>query len=544
MKKITKAVSIFLVLTMIASSFAGCGKNEGTKPSNGNGSSEGTVNAEAPAKEPTEITLPLTNSGETITIFMNLDGNLASTGLSYEDTDVFKELEKRTGVHVDFQIPASGEATTAFNMMIASGELTDIIIHGAEYPDGLDAAVDDGYYLDLTPYLDNELSSYNKLRTKSDFFAKSSMTDSGRVIGVYQIYREPQGPWCGLQVRKDWLDDLGLDTPVTFDDWEVMLTKFKEEKGAYAPMSLGTLGYNIMTHSMSAGYGAICDFMAVDNKVCYGPIQDGWRKYLAKMHDWYAKGLIDPDFMTTSMFMPDMAMVTTGQTGAWDSMYTMPQLYEMTNEDKNCYIIPVPSPVENKGDEVHIRLKDSILGCYATISANAKNPELCMKWLNYICSPEGSLLCNYGIEGRGLKYDENGNPTYGEMITANPDGYSVSQAQCVYAQAPSSLPCDYDWKRELSVVPEKDLASYDVWGAVKDDYILPAGLTQTSDESKELASITSDITTYVNESTTQFITGVLDINTQWDEYVANIEGLNIARAVELKQAALDRFNAR
>ncbi|MBP5304553.1 MAG: hypothetical protein J6Z02_01775, partial [Lachnospiraceae bacterium] len=150
MKKITKAVSIFLVLTMIASSFAGCGKNEGAKPSNGNGSSEGTVNAEAPAKEPTEITLPLTDSGETITIFMNLDGNLASTGLSYEDTDVFKELEKRTGVHVDFQIPASGEATTAFNMMIASGELTDIIIHGAEYPDGLDAAVDDGYYLDLT----------------------------------------------------------------------------------------------------------------------------------------------------------------------------------------------------------------------------------------------------------------------------------------------------------------------------------------------------------------------------------------------------------
>ena len=130
------------------------------------------------------------------------------------------------------------------------------------------------------------------------------------------------------------------------------------------------------------------------------------------------------------------------------------------------------------------------------------------------------------------------------MITANQEGYSVSQAQAVYALAPSTLPCDYDWTRELSIVPEKDLTSYDVWGAVEDDYILPAGMTHTADESKELASITTDISTFVNESTNQFITGVKDINTEWDAYVATIESMNIARAVEIKQAALDRFNAR
>lgn len=549
MKK--KLISLFLVLALAVSALSACGGKSPDEPDNKptNNPSDNTDvsdNDSENTSDPAEPSLPLTEEPVTLTMFIGMDANLSTTGKSYEDTDFFKEMEARTGVHIEFDIPATGEDVTAFNLMIASGELTDLISSGAGtvYPDGLDAAVDDGYFLDLTPYMDNLMADYNKLRTKDDFFAKSSITDSGRVVAAYQIYREPQGPWCGLQVRKDWLDDLGLETPVTFDDWENMLTKFKEEKGAYAPLSLGSLGYNIMTHSMSAGLGAICDFMNVNGTVQYGPISDGWKEYLTIMHDWYNKGLIDPDFMTTSVFMPDMGMVTTGQTGAWDSMYTMPSLYEASSTDENMYIIPVASPVKNAGDEVHIRLQNSILGAYLTVSADTKYPDLCAKWINYMCTEEGALLQNYGIENGGLAYDENGNPTFSELVIANPDGLSVSQAQCVYAMAPSRLTGDYDWNRELSIVPEKDKAAYDVWGAVSDDYIMPAGLTHTGDESKELASITTDITTFVNESTNQFITGVKDINTEWDSYVSTIQGMNIERAVEIKQAALDRFNAR
>ena len=73
---------------------------------------------------------------------------------------------------------------------------------------------------------------------------------------------------------------------------------------------------------------------------------------------------------------------------------------------------------------------------------------------------------------------------------------------------------------------------------------MPSGLTHTSAESQELAGITTDITTYVNECTAKFITGVMNPDTDWDTYVSTIESMNIARAVEIKQAALDRFNAR
>lgn len=56
--------------------------------------------------------------------------------------------------------------------------------------------------------------------------------------------QEPQGPWAGLYVRGDWLEACGLDTPETFDDWEEMLTAFKEKMGATAPMLLYKNGYD------------------------------------------------------------------------------------------------------------------------------------------------------------------------------------------------------------------------------------------------------------------------------------------------------------
>ena len=54
----------------------------------------------------------------------------------------------------------------------------------------------------------------------------------------------------GCSRSKDWLDDLGLDTPVTYDDWYNMLKAFKAEKGAVAPMMLYFTGFNPKTYSV------------------------------------------------------------------------------------------------------------------------------------------------------------------------------------------------------------------------------------------------------------------------------------------------------
>ncbi|MNL74907.1 hypothetical protein D3C87_2006210 [compost metagenome] len=63
------------------------------------------------------------------------------------------------------------------------------------------------------------------------------------------------------------------------------------------------------------------------------------------------------------------------------------------------------------------------------------------------------------------------------------------------------------------------------------------------DESTEFASIMNDINTLVDEMSLKIILGTVPVDS-FDDYVAKMKDLKIDRAIELKKAALDRYNQR
>lgn len=545
MKK--KLVGLLLTTALCVGSLAGCGSQGIDQASTGNVSeevasqtSETETGAETETASASEITLPLTEEPITLTVFAAMDSNLTGIINDYNENGFFEELEKRTGVHLEFIIPAAGNEKEAYNLMIASGELADIITHnGYEYPEGLDAAVDDGYYLDLTPYLDTCLPDYNRVRTSDPVMEKSTTTDKGRVVGLHILYTEKQGPWMGMQIRKDWLDDLGLEVPETYDELETVLKAFKEEKNAYAPISVGKKGTMETSHALSAGYGVMETYQQVDGKVLYGPMEEGWKEYLTMLNRWYEEGLIDPDFMTNGGWQVDTGMVLNGDTGVWNAMYTMISQYE---DGGDIEVVPMASPKKEKGDQLHIRREDGYVGNAVTISADCKYPEIAMKLWNYLYSEEGALLANYGIEGDTFNYVD-GKPQVSDKITNN-EQYSMSQAQALYLMPPSRFGGLYDWTRELASVPAKDVKAFDIWSEADDSYIIPSRISYTSEEASEFAKLNAEITTYMEENSVKFITGVLDIDTDWDNYVQQLKDLGVEQAIAIKQAALERFNER
>lgn len=545
MKK--KLVGLLLTTALCVGSLAGCGSQgtdqastETVQREGETQTSETVAETETDTEAASEITLPLTDEPITLTVFAAMDSNLTGIINDYNENGFFEELEKRTGVHLEFIIPAAGNEKEAYNLMIASGELADIITHnGYSYPEGLDAAVDDGYYLDLTPYLDTCLPDYNRIRTSDPVMEKSTTTDKGRVVGLHILYTEKQGPWMGMQIRKDWLDDLGLEVPETYDELETVLKAFKEEKNAYAPISIGKKGTMETSHALSAGYGVMETYQQVDGKVLYGPMEEGWKEYLTMLNRWYEEGLIDPDFMTNGGWQVDTGMVLNGETGVWNAMYTMISQYE---DGGDIEVVPMASPKKEKGDKLHIRREDGYVGNAVTISADCKYPEIAMKLWNYLYSEEGALLANYGIEGDTFNYVD-GKPQVSDKITNN-DQYSMSQAQALYLMPPSRFGGLYDWTRELASVPAKDVKAFDIWSEADDSYIIPSRISYTSDEASEFAKLDAEITTYMEENSVKFITGVLDIDTEWDNYVQQLKDLGVEKAIEIKQAALDRFNER
>ncbi|MCU7651219.1 extracellular solute-binding protein [Acutalibacter sp. LFL-21] len=555
MKNAKKLVALLLSLALVLS-LGACGGNDGSSTSSEASPSSTTEESGAAAEsgdesqaetaETGEFQLPIVDEPTTLSYFVADDSNAAIMTTDWNDNEFYQEMERRTGVHLEFEMVSSADYQTNFNLMIASGNLADMIYVGASYyAEGVDAAIDDGYFLDLTDLVDEYMPNYEKVRTSDVQYELLSTTDSGRLGAVYELRQSKQGPWLGLWIRQDWLDDLGLDTPVTFDDYHEVLTAFKNEKGATAPLILNFSGSDGEFGTMSGGLNVLNSWQLDETgKVNFGPYMDAWKEYVTIMHQWYTEGLIDPDFMATDERTADMAKVVTGASGLFAALYTMPSVYEAASEDPNMNLAPVNPPVMNEGDEGHIRLRDSYTSGNTAISADSENWEVALRWLDYLYTDEGALLANYGVEGDTFEFDENGKPVFTDKILNNENGWTMTQTVASYLCPSAGIANWSDWTRELAGVPEKDQACYDVWSEFSDDWRLPSSVTLTQDESTERAALYADISTIVKEQTAQFISGALDIEENWDAYISALEASGMERAIEITQAAYDRYLAR
>lgn len=555
MKNAKKLVALLLSLALVLS-LGACGGNGGSSTSSEASPSSTTEESGAAAEsgdesqaetaETGEFQLPIVDEPTTLSYFVADDSNAAIMTTDWNDNEFYQEMERRTGVHLEFEMVSSADYQTNFNLMIASGNLADMIYVGASYyAEGVDAAIDDGYFLDLTDLVDEYMPNYEKVRTSDVQYELLSTTDSGRLGAVYELRQSKQGPWLGLWIRQDWLDDLGLETPVTFDDYHEVLTAFKNEKGATAPLILNFSGSDGEFGTMSGGLNVLNSWQLDETgKVNFGPYMDAWKEYVTIMHQWYTEGLIDPDFMATDERTADMAKVVTGASGLFAALYTMPSVYEAASEDPNMNLAPVNPPVMNEGDEGHIRLRDSYTSGNTAISADSENWEVALRWLDYLYTDEGALLANYGVEGDTFEFDENGEPVFTDKILNNENGWTMTQTVASYLCPSAGIANWSDWTRELAGVPEKDQACYDVWSEFSDDWRLPSSVTLTQDESTERAALYADISTIVKEQTAQFISGALDIEENWDAYISALEASGMERAIEITQAAYDRYLAR
>jgi putative aldouronate transport system substrate-binding protein len=77
------------------------------------------------------------------------------------------------------------------------------------------------------------------------------------------------------------------------------------------------------------------------------------------------------------------------------------------------------------------------------------------------------------------------------------------------------------------------------------DYTLPADtqmppVALLPDQVQEYNELKSTIDTYVEESRVRFIVGDLNIENDWDAYIATLDSMGLERFVEMKQEAYNR----
>jgi putative aldouronate transport system substrate-binding protein len=109
MLKVKKLVAFLFILGVIALSLAACSNN-----ANNNQQSESASTPESPAKSAEAAStaqtqgFPIVKEPLNLTYWVTLHPNVAATLKNYNEIVAYKETEKRTGIHIDFQHPATG----------------------------------------------------------------------------------------------------------------------------------------------------------------------------------------------------------------------------------------------------------------------------------------------------------------------------------------------------------------------------------------------------------------------------------------------------
>ncbi len=539
-----KSLSLLLALLLCVGLLASCADSAEPSPSTTPTPTASTPGGTDPEPVDTEFAWPL---AETAT-FQLWNGPMSTTAnmTSPNDSFAYQEAERRTNVRIEWLQPAEGQQDEQFLLIIASDNYPDGFM-GGNYLGGLDKFVDDGIIMDLRELVEAYAPNWLSMANIDTVTWKKNVTDSGRVPGFYNISYEVEPTWWGPQLREDYLQDFGMDMPVTYDDWFEYLTKAKDEKGADRGYMFR--GVNGLDDNMLAGYDLIQGFFAKDGQIKFGPTDDNFLGYLTTMNKWFSAGLIDPDYTArATSYFGDSAVILNNEVSAWHSFWTMFDIHKMQATDENFQGVAVAPPVQAAGQTRKMTIfsvPDSRVGTNInTISTQCEDPVTLVRWFDYFYGDEGEILADYGVEGQGYTMVD-GRPQLTDMIMSNPDGLSQNDAFALYTIG-SFHSRQYDWARANSGRSEYCLNAGPTWDAnwdMNSGYESMLGVTLSESESAVYTPLINDINTYITESVVAFINGTKPLS-EFDSYRAQLENMRIDECIELYQAAYNRYAAR
>ena len=548
-----KVAALMVSLAMIISLLAGCSGKETTTDSSSNSSpsqipaAQNEEQNEASSAESTEITYPL-QTDETLTIALGYESQISASYENFGDTPYAKALQEKTGVKLEFQVFAD---SNALNLMFASGELPDIIFWGATgYQGGAQKAIDDGIIYPLNDLIESNSPDLVKTLNTDKDYLKGSMTANGDYIGFPFIKGDMMlRSTSGLIIRDDWVKELGIEIPQTAEEFYQMLKLFKDKKGATVPFSTTSFWVDQLLDSglITSAFGLPkATSYQKDGKVQFGFAQPEFKAALEYLNKLYTEGLLDPNYSTLDNDTMNANMMN-GQSGV-----TVGALnggignYIRTMKDKGEFSVAgISSLAANRGDKPMAGYYEfPITGLFATISPSCKNKELAAQFLNYAYTAEGNLLNNFGIEGESYTLVDN-KPIFTDKITNNPEGLTMQLALAPYARSWSSgwFVQDVEYLKQYAALPQQQ-AALQAWSNHDGSKFVIPPVSINTDNASEYATIMSDINTYVDEMITKYIMGVEPLSTFDTDYLPTLNNMNINRAVEILQAALDEFNSR
>jgi putative aldouronate transport system substrate-binding protein len=577
-------IAMFLVICMCFAALAGCGGNQQNQgasnapaaASSADNSSADTSTPAAPNAE-AEVKADSGSSSESASASDNpykggkywlTDDPVTFTAFvstrpmtdDYANNDFTRWFEDNTNIHLEFVVAPDGEQKEKYNLMLASGDYPDLNLNvWLLSRDEVNVYGKQGIIIPI-----NDMIEQYGVNVKG-ILARYPDTKNYITLEDKKIYTMPtvsdalhmSDQWK-MWVYQPWLSELGLSMPQTTEDYYDVLMTFKtmDPNGNGKADEIPAAGSRANwcaepeVFLMNAFiYDDNGDKLWVENdKVDVTYNKPEWKEGLR-----YINRLVNDGLLLKESFTQDMnALIQIGENQDAQILGFTWGGYEGSFADLNgdrwtdyaiCPALQGPAGVRHAPYSYNYATS---IGTF--ITDKCKDPVLAFKMMDMMYDRDLTMIKENGLEGRDWRWAESG-----EMGYAGP---GMWMALTEYGTLPKNTIWDQMGSRfedeayrigmiiDVEVNPMEKILYEGTRDMLKPYYPdiknLYPNVLLTDDETTELSVIGSELWTYVGEMTARFATGDVDIDAGWDDYLKELDNYNLARFLELKQAAYDR----
>ena len=556
-----KVLTILMAVVLLAGVFAGCTGTTDQPAASGSTSGEADSSTTAPSSE-ASVEAEADDSGISApgvypivqdTVEMSIFRDQSVNVTDYDDNRLTEWMEEQTNVKITWQLVPAADKEQKLNLMLASGEgLADAIMGGVPNPILVDYA-DQGVLVSITDIIDTQAVNLQEALNKVDGLRDVMTAPDGEIYSMPSISfsignQYPRRMW----VNQPWLDKLGLAVPTTTDEFADMLRAFRDDD----PNGNGTTDIIPMMGSKNGWHDNAERFLMnsfvqfsegnpyfVNNGVIEAVYnKEEYREGLRYLNMLVKEGLYDPATYTQELTVfkqvfenPDYPRIGAVPSGGPTSFGTA------DSPRKNDYLAIAPL----KGPEgVQIANWEPYTGVTMypntfVVTKACENPVIAVKWADRFYTEEAALRVRYGVPDI-------------DFVDADPDGVNVLGEPAEWkAILPWGSPQNSHWSSGvpmLSIDPlriqdgadansypisndEISMELYKPYAPPLENIMIPM-MYDVADSSR-MNEIKAILDPYIKEAREKFIVGVLDIEADWDSYVAELEKMDNNELVEI-----------
>ena len=494
-----------------------------------------------------------------VTVWRPMKPNVALSASNYGELPLYQYLEEYTNIDLEFIHPTMGDEQTAFNLLVASRELPDVIWYSYEgYTGGVRQAMMDGIIIDLMEYIPEYAPDFYAYYEMLPTIRQKWATEDGE-FGYFPFLRDPNSGLsnAGLIIRTDLLEKTGLESPTTVEELHQVLLSMRQNTDVKWPMLISNVSNTRSITSdngvvLSGPWDIVLNFYNDNGTVKYGYYEEAYKDMMKTYSTWYAEGLLDDEFETYTANNLVESAIFGGDWGVFT--YNIGPMEKMVAEGQKInpdYMVGgvVPLTLEEGGTNRMLTIMETVAGndgiTITSMCDEEKIPAI-VAFANIGYTPEGSQLYSIGIEGETFEYVD-GNYVFTDKVLNNDlditatsywyrychgnDGGSFMLQSNAFANLYWSQPQQVDATNKWTIYAQE--AAANPW---------KLGGTLTAEETSDTATAITDIGTYVNEMFVKFLTGKEDIDASWDSYIAQLDKLGIQDVLAVYQTAEDRYN--